>query len=246
MPFSLYGPKKLNCDMIIYDEDFQRIYKQMHDERERVDYYLKKHQRPALKTLAKTPAPCYYSAQVTFDDTKNTYLLYYYCANEHERRKGNCFYGSLLLLDGKDGHRIAIRLMTISERTGAFPGKHDTLQVFTGHFFSRYRERFSSFGGLGTSALIVTFAGRNLGYMCKLDYEKMVLEKNRTPNGCVWGMDDGFSFGENEWIDMGVYGKVLVVKHKTFLGEDDLKDDQYAQTLPVDLMRSMLLNHFKN
>ena len=232
--------------MIIYDEDFKRIYKQMHDERERVQYYLQKCQKEAFRTLAKTPAPCYYIQQVKFSDTNNTYLLYYYCANEHERKSGNCFYGSLLCLDDKDGHRIAIRLMTISERSGKMSGKRDTLQVFTGHFFSRYRERFFPDDSKSPTEMITIFAGRNLGYMYQLNYEKMVLEKNRTPNGCVWGMDDGFSFGENEWIDMGIYGKVLVVKHKTFLSEYDLKDDQYAETLPVDVMRAMLLNHFKN
>lgn len=231
--------------MIIYDEDFAMIYRQMHSERERVDYYLRKLQRKALNYLSKTPAPCQYTETITFPDTKNTYLLYYHCSNEYERIHGSCFFGNLLLLNDKDGHRIAIRLMTISERTGKIQGKRDTLQVFTGHFFSRYRERFSDLGGLQTNEFIAAFAGRNMGYMYQLDYKKMVLKKNWEKNGCVWGVEDGFLFGENSWEDMGVYGKVLVVKHKTFLSERDLKDDQYAETLPVDVMRSMLINHFK-
>lgn len=231
--------------MIIYDEDFKTIYRQMHDERERVDYYLKKCQKRALRYLASHKAPCQYTETVTFPDSKNTYLLYYQCTTELERRSGSCFFGNMLLLNDKDGHRIAIRLLTFSERSGKLTGKYDSLQVFNGHFFSRYRERFSCLGGLQSTEFIAAFAGRNMGYMYQLDYEKMVLPENKTPNGCVWGVEDGFLFGENHWEDMGVYGKVLVVKHKTFLSEQDLKDDQYAETLPVDVMRSMLINHFK-
>lgn len=231
--------------MIVYDEDFRTLYMQMWAERERVDYYLKKCQKRALRYLAVHKAPCQYTETITFPDTKNTYLLYYHCSTEAERRSGSCFWGNMLLLNGRDGHRIVVRLMTVAERSGKIQGTRDTLQVFTGHFFSRYRERFSGAGGPQSAEFIASFAGRNMGYMYQLDYEKMVLPENRTENGCVWGIDDGFSFGENFWLDMGTYGKVLVVKHKTFLAERDLKDDQWAQTLPVELMRSMLVNHFK-
>ena len=231
--------------MIIYDEDYTRLYKQMRDERERVEYYLRKGQKKALRTLSETPAPCYYYEKVKFSDTNNTYLLYYYCRNEYNRKHGTCIYGNILMTNTRDGKRIAVRLMTISEKTGRVKGKRDTLQIFTGHFFSRYRERFFSDDSKSTDEMITIFAGRNLGYMYELPYKDMVLEKNQTEKGCVWAMDDGFSFGENEWMDMGVYGKVLVVNHKTYLSEDDLKDDQWENVLPVEIMRQFAVNHYK-
>ena len=231
--------------MILYnDQNFPEIYRQMKDEKEKVDYYLNKIEKESLRYIAKTPAPCYSFQKITMPKTGNTYLLYYYCLTENERRHGSAFFGNLLLLNDDQGRRVVIRLMKTEERSQYSSRKLDSLHIFTGHFFSRYRERFFSDKDATTDDIVVSFAGRNLGYLHQLKYEEFVKEKDRRDNGAAWIIEDGVSVGASEMIH--VNDKPLwIAMHKTYLSPAELKDDQMNSIIPKEVLHEMLTHHFK-
>ena len=104
----------------------------------------------------------------------------------------------------------------------------DCLQVYDGHFFSRFRERMKLSSTLSTNEVIATFFGRNGGYFTKLNYEDIVLKKNRHKGNSAWGVDDGVILSEEHNM-----GRFWVFIHNTFLSWPDLKPSQADATPSV-------------
>lgn len=230
--------------MILINMDYASIYRQMSDEHDTVLYYLHKYEKQAFKQFKQSDVPCLYSKEITLPKSGNKYLLYYYMLNEQEKLHGSCTFGNVLLLNDDRGQINAIRLMKVREARNETIKNQDTLHFFTAHFFRRYRERFTAFGNQSTLDLIGTFCGRNLGYLHQLNYNDIVKEKNRQEDGAAWGIDDGFILGQSEWVDMDGK-KVLVARHRTFLGRYNLKESQEKHTLTQAEMRAELKHHFK-
>ena len=226
--------------MILSTDNYQRIYEQLRDEREAVRYHLRKNEKYMEKRMrsART-VPVWCCDTITMPKTGNTYLLYYYALTWNEIRGGTCWSGAPLLVNDENGHRVAIMLRHMMERDTETKEEipYDTLQVYSGHFFSRYRERMGLSDKLSTNEVITAYFGRNEGYFAELDYEKIVLEKNRHKGNSAFGIDDGVTLAEVTRLD----GGLVVFKHNTFLSRRELKDNQYDATPSKDTMRMMSL-----
>ena len=230
--------------MILYDTDYAEIYRQMSAEREKAKYYSQKYSREAIRKFERHRLPCEHHVIQTMPASRNTYMHYYYAAKEAEVRDNCIFFGNLLLVNDMYGKQYAIRLMSVSILAGAVSvGTADSLNIFTGHFLSRYRERFSYLKDVPSHELIASFAGRNLGYIHPLDYKEFVLEENRQENGAAWGIDDGVSLGQS-WLEEIDGTPVIINLHKTFLGRHILNDRQRETAPSQEEMRSSLMNHF--
>lgn len=224
--------------MILSTDNYQRIYEQMLDERERVRYHLQKNAKKMDKLLrsART-VPVWYCETLTMPKTSNTYLLYYYALNRGEVVSGSYWKGAPLLVNDENGHRVAIMFRKMKEcRVGTNKEvPYESLQVYSGHFFSRYRERMNFPSNMTTNEVVTSFFGRNEGYFAKLDYDQFVLEQNRHKGNRAFGVDDGVTLAEETILDSGV----RVFKHKTFLSRRELKSSQERATPSQDEMRMM-------
>lgn len=231
--------------MILYDTDYANIYRQMLAERDKVEYWRQRNKKKVLKLFKQSPTvPVFYHEIRTMPDTNNRYLFWYYAMTKNETEHESCFAGAVLLLNNNKGQRVAITLKTFSDVS--IPNRTvDSLQIFSSHFFSRYRERYTYLEPSDSIKLLVQFFGRNGGYMMEVDYNDFVLEKNRKANGSAWGMDDGVTLASKEWID--VDGKrIFITRHHTFLSRNELKPDQQAVLPSQDNMRSRLIHHFND
>lgn len=226
--------------MILSTDNYRRIYDQLMDEREKVRYYLRKNTKKMDRLLRDAESvPVWYCETITMPRTNNTYLLYYYAATIGEVMTGSCWSGAPLIMNDENGHRVAIMLRGMAEKNPITNSetKYMSLQVYSGHFFSRYRERMGLSDKLSTNEVITAYFGRNEGYFAELDYEKIVLEKNRHKGNSAFGIDDGVTLAEVTRLD----GGLVVFKHNTFLSRRELKDSQYDATPSKDTMRMMSL-----
>lgn len=135
--------------MIIFNGDYDRIYRQMLDEDAKVKYYIDKLQGGIVKKFRQQRTfPIWHYEQITLPKSNNTYLIYYYVKDAVEaNRMFNHFWGALLLLNTNNGNRVILSLREVTLRELKIDTlqlkDHETheLQVYSGHFFSRYRER---------------------------------------------------------------------------------------------------------
>lgn len=231
--------------MILSTDNYEEIYRQMKREKEKVDYYLHKEKDKVFKKFNKdAKAPDVYYKTITMQESKNKYLLYYYAMTYNEVRNNACFFGSLLMLNDNDGNLLTVGLRRIHVTDENFKNctnRLHSLYMFTGHFYSRYRERFLK-TDVPTLELVATFSGRNMGYFNKLDYENMILDKNKQKDGAIYGLDDGLSIANEKVLDIDNC-PVLVLKNKTFLSRDILKENQEKLSPSQAEMRAQLLNH---
>ena len=226
--------------MILSTDNYQRIYEQMLSERERTRYYLQKNSKKMDQMLCSAKSvPVWYCETITMPKTNNTYLLYYYAATKGEVITRSCWSGAPLLINDENGHRVAVMLrkMTESDPMAKTETKYMSLQVYYGHFFSRYRERMKLPDSLSTNEVITAYFGRNEGYFAELDYDKIVLEKNRHKGNSAFAIDDGVTLAEVTRLDSGL----VVFKHNTFLSRRELKDSQEDATPSKENMRMMAL-----
>lgn len=227
--------------MIIFDGDYERIFHQMVGEEKKVDYYLNKCSNGIVKRYRQTRTfPVWYSEAVTIPSSQNTYMFYYYAKNADELDRFNHFYGALLLLNENNGKRMVITLRSMTLRELVKGGYRDIdsmgMQVYSGHFFSRYRERMNLPSDLSANDVILTFFGRNGHYFSQLDYDKIVLEKNRHKGNSAFGIEDGIILSEEK-----DYGSFHLFKHNTFLSYSTLKQSQKDATPPISWMRDQVV-----
>lgn len=229
--------------MILCDTDYADIYRQMSVEKAKVEYWKFKDSKKVLRSFKHSPTvPVFHYEIKTMPDTNNKYLFWYYALTRAECEREVCYAGAVLLLNDQNGKRVAICLKTLSEMN--YPDTEiDSLQIYSGHFFSRYKTRYPYLEDTDPIGLMVQFFGRNGGYMCEVDYNEFCLEKDRKAHGSAWGMDDGVTLASKEWIDVG-NTKIFVTKHHTFLSRKELKPDQLAVLPSQDEMRSRLIHHY--
>lgn len=232
--------------MILYSDDYAEIYRQMSEEEDTIAYWTRKYSKRILKDFKRSPkVPVWTYKIVTMPRTLNRYLLFYYALTRLECIHETCFAGAVLLLDDDKGRPVALQLKHFTD-TDDRDIHVESLQIYTGHFFSRYKERYNWQDQLSRYELMTTFFGRNAGYLMEVDYNKFVLQKDRIPNGTAFGMDDGVSLATKEWITLDSGKEIFITKHNTFLSRKHLKEDQTAILPSQDAMRAKLLTHFQH
>lgn len=229
--------------MIIFDGDYDRIYRQMLDEDAKVKYYIDKLQGGIVKKFRQQRTfPIWHYEQITLPKSNNTYLIYYYVKDAVEaNRMFNHFWGALLLLNTNNGNRLILSLREVTLRELKIDTlklkDHETheLQVYSGHFFSRYRERMNLPSEWSVNDVIANFFGRNGYYFTQLNYNSIVLEKNRNKGNAAFAIEEGVTLG-----DETITNDYHLVKHNTFLSLAELKMDQDKATPGVTIMRDVV------
>ena len=231
--------------MIILDSDYASMYKQLLEEKDRVHYWVEKGAKKVWKQFKQSKTlPVFANSIITMSKTNNQYLLWYYAMTRAEFEHETCFAGQTLITNDSNGNKVAVVMKTLTD-TNDRNKCVDSIQIFSGHFFSRYRQRYPYMKDLSTIDLMTSFFGRNGGYLMEVEYEKFTLEKDRVPFGSAWGLDDGVSLAMKRWIEISPSKKILVVRHNTFLTRNELKEDQLAVLPSQDDMRSRLVHHYK-
>ena len=239
--------------MILSDMDYPTIFKQMYEESEKVEYYEKK-MLPKVASLksGKYIEPYYFYDIVTIGKTNNTYLLYWNISDPQQfyldgctAKDKYCLHGNVLLIKDDKGQQHAIayknyKAVVVNNNTQRMHG----LNVYTPHFFSRYRERFEQPAEYTATDLIAVFSARNLNYTYGLDYNEMVLEKDRIKNGYAGAISDGVVLGEQFFTTAGDK-QLFVVKNKTFLGNKNLKKNQSGNVPTKDEIVNLSKRIFK-
>lgn len=219
--------------MILFNMDYPSIFRQMFSESEKTEYYL---QKKIDKVISGKEGFCVEPSSfydiVTMPKTNNKYLLYWRVGNmnalltsSNKNMEKYLVSGSMLLLNDQKGQQYGITYKRYKSYDQEEVQLVDGINVFTPHFFSRYRERFVPDKNIKAIENIALFAARNLNYFVHLDYNGMVLPQDRKENGAAVSIRDGVILGAFEM--MTVDGKpVEIMKARTFLNKQSLKEVQ--------------------
>lgn len=207
--------------MILENTPYKVIIKTMHEEREKVRFFVEKESNKICK-MHYRDSLVYYSTY-THPVSKNTYMFwggkivtpaYFQKIGNKNFRAGSC-----LMINHSSGERSVISLGKKNLGTGEVV---DAMIIYTGHFFSRYRERAGYPSSIPTNELISTYFIRNCEYI-PLDYEQV--SKRKMDGGVAAQNYDGISLGTECLIEEDGY-KFYVLKNNTFLPKTLLKENQ--------------------
>lgn len=223
--------------MKLTQEDYNRIYREICEDRQTVEYHIQKNKKKLNYELRrKHSLPVWYCERISLPKSGNEYLIYYYAASKAEVDADQCFAGAPLMME--DGTAMLLRKMTI--RIQDCKCDCTGLKIYSRHFFDRYKQRMNLPEHMPMDEVVATYFGRNGGYAVNLSYKDMVLEKNRWKGNSAWAVEDGVALSEI----MPISDDVMVFQHNTFLSRKDLKENQKDATpLPTE-MRNLCLKHF--
>jgi len=223
--------------MRLTEQDYDHIYRDLLAEKPNVEYYLQKNRKKIDRRFRETrKAPVWYHEPLTMPKSGNRYLMYYYAERLAEIRDGSCYYGAPLMLEET---AMLLRKMSLRIPDGRGLNCYG-LQVYSKHFFDRYRQRMCISDAMSYEDVVATFFGRNGGYFMNLDYKEMVLERNRWKGNSAWAVEDGVLLSEI----LPVGNELMVFQHNTFLSRKNLKEGQRDEMPLTTEMRDLCLNHF--
>jgi len=219
--------------MILFNMPDQQIFLEMYKEKEKVDFAVEKHWNKILriKVTNATRFPHLQYEEYTVPATKNRYLIWHYGVPEGNGTV-NWNIGSTLLLNDDKGR---IQTVTLTKDGGTrqdYSGKtklyhHWNLCFYTGHFYSRYRERMHHETKMQPFDVIVTWLGRNYGFYKQIKPSDIIRLPERYVNANAIQMTDGIILGSVSRFDTddGLYCEVN--RQKTFLPLSMLKNEQH-------------------
>lgn len=210
--------------MILADNDYVAIINQIKDDMEKVLYYVNKEDAKALRMFKKEHKyPQWTYSIITLPDSHNQYLIWFYALNKKEVQDNYFWGGSCLLVNDKDGKRIVYRYRPQKDTdTGEVI---ESLQVYNGHFFSRYKERMKLPDNLNTFDVMTTFFGRNAMYFYGLNNDKVMKKPEKYKDAMAYKIDDGVVFGSETFLPYK-NDKLCVMHINTFLSSNILKQSQ--------------------
>lgn len=221
--------------MILPKTPYKDIFLAMDREEEKVGFAVRKEEKIAIKKFYKDrPYESLHYKIYEIPSSRNKYLLWFYIPYGHA--DGSIYYfGNALIIDESDGGRTYICLRTYQAVYGNYNYKVDSLQIYTGHFFSRYRERNHMPASIPTIELVIRFFGRNQDFMTCLDHKKIIKKEHNDDASC-WQMMEGVSLGNNKIVQINDKKRITVVRHNTFLSQNDLKQSQLEAIMPKEYM----------
>lgn len=231
--------------MILPDTEPNLILKELQGEVEKVRYFVRKQRSSAKKVFWNAYTfPATYWASYTNPKSKNTYYAWFYAATREEAWREEFIGDWFLATNDSKGHRCLFILANTQPRPGA-PNGDTSLISYTGHFFSRYRERALVPDSVSPIDLIVTCLGRNCRMMVELDFEKLNLNAGQYPDGSACQVRDGVVFVEQHELkdDKGLPYRYFI--HRTFLSPSLLKEGQQAGYLSKRKLYNLLCDEIK-
>lgn len=222
--------------MIHYNSTFQEVYRAMLDEREKTEYALHKNEEKMWKMFMRGKSRTLsHHETYRIPASNNTYLLWYY-VEEDVFGHATLFGGTVLLNQTRDGYPIYYVCKRFSNVMPGQVYKSDVLLVYTGHFFSRYRERAEVPANKNTYDLITLYLARNLRMMVPLDNDTMMNRADEYPDRIVWQVKDGIVFSTTTEQGKDTRNPFTVSVQNTFVTESMLKGRQKNGTLPSIIM----------
>lgn len=219
--------------MILSNTDEITIFNTLAKEQEKVDYAVRKAFNKAKSNFFKCNRfPYVYTELYTHPESKNTYLIYYYADSKKAAMYVTVHSGGVLLVNEDNGNRSVyrIRLFTdVVKENSIYDEEFDSLSHYTGHFFSRYRERAKVSSDYNTLEGIAIFFGRNSRFDAKLHENEVIKFPEKYKNCVAYQIQDGVTFG-SEYKK----GNILCVEYKTFLSSSELKENQMEHVMQTN------------
>jgi len=238
--------------MILPGTSPDEIFRAMMREQEKVVYATNKIINKAKKAFFRCNRfPYIYTELYTVPDSKNTYLLYYYSDSKEAAMYDAVHTGNVLLVNEDNGSRSVYRIRKFSDvmaEKSIFEKRYDLLTHFTGHFFSRYRERGGISNEYSPLELIGLYFGRNGYFEAKLYEDNVVKFPDKYKDCAAFQVRDGIIFGSEETRD-----NLFYMINRTFVSHSMLKDNQAGHVMSpgllydyVDALKSGTIIHNKD
>ena len=233
--------------MLLHDSSYPLILKTLRDEEEKVNFFMQKEEKRVLKDFERRacmalPFPYVYHTVYQMPASKNTYLCWFKVSNKIDLARKICIGDAALILNDNKGKFSVYGISSYASPDG---GKSPFLYIYTAHFFSRYRERFRWGGSLSTNDLIARFFSRNSRYQFVLDFGKMNLNAEQYKDGSAFQIPDGIAFATAKTIQDDNDKNCDVIRFNTFIGFDQLKDEQSESVYTMDDYKELLAEEVK-
>ena len=216
-----------------YKEMYDHLGEDLKKVKIREDYFLPK----AIKEFKKErrfPACKWY--EYTVPESKNKYIIFYYA--EHWKVIDNPKVGSFCIVYDDKNNRYVIKWgARLYKQTK--DSKLDIIreiQVYTSHFFSRYKERGLKDKSIGINEVVGMYLSRNRECVPITMTKEINRRLEKYGSGAKYGyrVRDGFCFASsNVQVSRNVDSDIskdkheaLYVVYKTFMNESDMKDNQ--------------------
>lgn len=217
--------------MILFDTPYDEVIRTMLDEWEKVDYAIRKAyarslKRNSIRNRILLPPTAPKIEKYTVPASNNTYSIVINYENDVAEAWG------FLKSNGDWGHRKVYVLQKNGARCDEPRSAPWTLDIYTGHFLSRYRER-SCAGDWHGDELVARYLARNKkhGIAIPASFVNPAIDDDKQTAIIV---DEGVCFGESrkETVNgMPVY----INENRTFIHKDKLFQEQKNSIFAADL-----------
>ena len=206
----------------------------MADEARRVDAFIRKNEKKALREMAFKAIQSrlrLYFMRYAVPASGNRYLVFWFDPGDPAiTRRPYC--GAALLHADSRGRTDAYFLRKIDGVVDS--GAAWRLQRFTPHFFTRYRERSRAGSAVSTDELMARAIGKNVWSALPLDASKMNFRSEKYPGAVAFQIFDGVSLGSRKTLDAPGGRRYDVLTHHTFLPQSMMGDNQMRQLVTAD------------
>ena len=226
--------------MILPDTSYENMYEVLSDEFEKVRYQRTKNLRKKLKEHLKKPASlyqinnkriCYYD-YYTVPDSQNKYIYWVYADSLAELVENKYNTDAALIVTNDKGQKNLIVLNKIIDTDGNI---RQRLAIYTGHFFSRYRERMKINPDISSEELMLRYFHKNNVLHIRLNLDKMNPNAGKYKNGYAFRLSEGVAFASEIEFESKYKSKVLVQNYKTFISESQMTEMQKKNEWPEEL-----------
>lgn len=202
--------------MILFDTPNEEAARVIFDEYEKIVYAIGKMHVKAdrhFSRLPRYPHPAPLTLQYTVPASHNTYTVIYSIED------GSITFNSFLKISGNGGHTKYYIIKKCSTPVqDAFSVPAWNLDIYTGHFLSRYRERSDSVG-YSTDELMARFRKNNRNRtIIPADY---VNPKISEPDQYAIIVTEGLCFAEQKTTSVNGT-TVVITENKTFVSKENL------------------------
>lgn len=225
--------------MIFHDSKYEDIYRIMSRETEKVNYHGRKQNKRILRSFAgKDTWPAIETAIYTVPESRNRYLLWYYCAAPHTQPLS----GSCLFVETPDKGVMTFKLDSYSVTDKGKRYQSEKLQVYNSHFFARYRERIMKGNTETPARLIARYYGRNASFMAQVPPRDIMLEPEKHNNASGWQVCDGLILGTKDKFRIPSGREIEVFRYNTILPHSMLKTNQSQGIIHPDMFTEIERN----
>lgn len=227
--------------MILPDTTYTKIFEVMSSEEEKVAFFIQKEEKKFIREILKKKNnyPRIHTAYYTIPSSRNRYFIWLYLPPIVQNE---IYYGSSLVLEQENGERRFINLRSYRpvENGVQTATVKEGIEIISGHYFSRYRERFHIDEKVSTEEMMAGYYGRNVGFLANLDMDRMNPNADKYENAVAWQLNDGISYGSLHEETLP-NGKIIeIIEQKTFISMEMLYQHQIDSSMSPKEMKIFL------